>query len=100
MSYTEGISEGPSYTIGLTLPDEWIDNFVAFDTVNVVYFDYVNEEGQRFPIFSIEALSAEQYWQQQGSYPAQRVSLRSTPDTYFVYHVLEEAITPFSECRI
>jgi hypothetical protein len=91
MRYIQGLNEGPSYTIGLTLPEDWVDSFVAFDTGNVVYFHYVNEEGQRFPIFTIEALSPEQFWQQQGSYPAQRVSLRTMPETYFVYHILEDA---------
>jgi hypothetical protein len=91
LRYVEGIKEGPLYEVGLTLPEDWVGNFVTSTAGNTVYYQFVDESGRRYPIFSIEALSEEQFWQQQGSYPAQRVSLRNTPDTFFVYHVLEDA---------
>lgn len=87
LQYQEGLEEGKLYAVEITLPEEWVGQFVTRNTGNVVHFDYVTESDYRAPIFSIEALSRAQFWEQQGSYPGQQTNILSTPDTYFVYHL-------------
>jgi hypothetical protein len=85
--YVEGQEEGPVYQISLTVPEEWVGNFITRNTGNVLYFDYLNEDGHPAPLFAIEALSFGQFWKQTGPYAGEQVGLRNTVNTHFVYRM-------------
>lgn len=85
--YIQGREEGPAYQLTLTVPDEWVGNFVTRNTGNVLHFDYVAGSGEPAPLFSIEALSFGQLWMQTSSYAGEQVNVRSTLNTYFVYRM-------------
>lgn len=87
MQYLVRLEEGPLYNFTLTLPDEWLGQITTRNGGNVVFFDYIGASGEAVPFFSIEALSEEQLWKQEGGYPAYRSSIVNTVDTYFVYHL-------------
>ena len=85
--YVEGQEEGPAYQVTLTVPDEWVGNFITRNTGNSVYFDYVSENGDPAPLFVLEALSFGQLWKQTSGYAGEQTSVRSTLNTYFVYRM-------------
>jgi len=87
IQYLEGLEDGPLYEVAITLPEEWVGRFVTRNNGNVIHFDYVTESERQAPIFSIEALSEAQFWEQIGSYPGQQTNIVNTPDTYFIYHL-------------
>lgn len=87
MQYLVRLDEGPLYNFTLNVPAEWVGKVNTRNSGNVVYFEYLNEGSSAIPLFSIEALSEEQLWKQEGGYPAYRSSILNTVDTYFVYHL-------------
>lgn len=91
MQYLLRFEQGPLYNFTMTLPDEWVGQLATRNNGNVLYFDYIGENGQPAPFFSIEALSEEQLWKQEGGYPAYRSSILNTAETYFVYHLPVDA---------
>ena len=86
LQYVEGPEVGPPYSIALTVPDEWVGEFETRNIGNVVHFDYVGADS-RAEIFTIEALSEDQYWRQAGSYPGSYVNIVNRGDTYFIYYL-------------
>lgn len=91
MQYLLRLDEGPVYNFTLTLPDEWVGKITTRNGGNVVFFDYITDSGASVPFFTIEALSEEQLWKQEGGYPAYRSSIINTADTYFLYHLPVDA---------
>jgi len=106
IQYLDGLSEGPMYTISVTVPDEWVGNFETRNLGGAAYsFEFMEEleidedeedvdpeDTFRYaPIFTVEALSRPQYWEQIGSYPQQYVNVKFTADTYFIYSILPDA---------
>lgn len=89
--YLDGKNIGPEYHVSLTLPEEWVGQFVANNNGNVIEFDFTKTPGGKAPIFSISALSERQYWEQVGSYPGTYRNVYSTGDTFFVYHLPRDA---------
>jgi hypothetical protein len=90
--YLENLEEGPLYQFTITVPDEWVGQIATRNNGNVVQFDYVDPRGYQSLLFSIEALSESQYWEQIGSYPGQYTNIVNTDDTYFIYNL---PIDPF-----
>lgn len=78
---------GPQYRITLTVPTEWVGRFQTRNRGNSVVFEFVNERGRASPIFSLDALSVSQYWEQVGNLPGDYNSIINTADTYIVYHL-------------
>ncbi|MBK8987097.1 MAG: hypothetical protein IPM39_13635 [Chloroflexi bacterium] len=89
MRYLDGSTEGPAYDVSLMVPDAWVGQFVTQNLGNAVQFKYPVANPKL--IFSIEALSATQYWQSSGSYPAGHTNIINLGDTYFVYHMPVDA---------
>jgi hypothetical protein len=89
--YLDGEKIGPQYHISLTVPDEWVGQFVTNNNGNVVNLDFTETPGGQAPIFSISALSERQYWEQVGGYPGSYRNVLSTGDTFFVYHLPRDA---------
>lgn len=106
IQYLDGQTEGPLYNISLTVPDGWVGTFETRNLGGAAYsFEFmqeleVDEDDEDLepedmfryaPIFTVEALSRPQYWEQSGSYPEQYVNVKFTADTYFIYSVLPDA---------
>lgn len=87
LQYLVRLDEGPLYNFTMNVPAEWVGTVNVRNGGNVLYFDYIGDGGPAIPLFSIEALSEEQLWKQEGGYPAYRSSILNTVDTYFVYHL-------------
>lgn len=86
LQYVAGQDVGPAYTVTLSVPSDWVGNFRTRTTGSQIHFDYV--AGNRVaPIFSIEALSRNQYWETSGSYPAYYTNLANKFETLFAYHL-------------
>lgn len=87
--YVDGYNSGPIYNFSITVPEGWVDRFETENTGNSVTFNFIPnpERNVRAPIFSIEALSEAQYWEQIGSYPGDYENIVNTADTYFIYHL-------------
>lgn len=86
MQYLDKTDAGPAYDVAMEVPSDWVNNFRARNLGNVLYFDYTGA-GRTSTIFSVEALSMEQYWQQSGGYPGSYVNIVNRGDTYFIYHL-------------
>jgi hypothetical protein len=91
LRYLDSHNVGPEYTVRLTVPAEWVGQFVADNNGNEVSFDYTQGAGGKAPIFTISALSEQQYWEQIGSYPGIYKSVLSTGETYFIYFLPRDA---------
>lgn len=91
MRFTEGANRGPFYTVDLTLPQGWVDTFQIRARDNRLEFEFIRDDVRRASIFTIEALSRSQYWEQIGSYPEDYVNILFTADTYFIYHLPPDA---------
>ncbi|NDJ62591.1 MAG: hypothetical protein GYB67_15795 [Chloroflexi bacterium] len=76
---------GPEYAFSVTVPEEWVGQFETSNNGHVVTFNFITERDRRAPIFTIQALSFQQFWEQNGSYPSGFYNLAATPDTYFIY---------------
>lgn len=88
VGYLQGLEEGPDYTFSMTVPDDWVEQFETANTGSRVSFNYVGSDGGTgVPILIMEALSPEQYWEQNGSYPGIYINLANELDTYFVYYI-------------
>lgn len=88
MQYLEGPEVGAPYNVSVTVPDEWVGEFNVRNIGNVLYFEYTGEGSRGVSeVFSIEALSMAQYWEQSGSYPGSYANLVNLGDTYFVYYL-------------
>lgn len=86
MQYLQEGDLGPQYDVMLEVPQDWVGQFDLQNIGNRIYFNYTggSEANQ---VFFIEALSAEQYWKQSGSYPGSYVNIVNKGDTYFIYHL-------------
>lgn len=91
LQYLLRLDEGPQYNFTMTLPDAWVGKIAMRNSGNVLFFDYLNDAGDPVPFFTIEALSEEQLWKQEGGYPGYRSSIINTVDTYFLYHLPVDA---------
>lgn len=95
LQYLDNDEEGPMYTLSFTVPEAWVGEFVTINTGNQISFEYiVQEENEdenlrelRAPIFTVDALSNAQYWEQIGSYPGIYKNILNTADTYFIYQL-------------
>lgn len=87
MRYFDEGSLGPQYSVSFTVPESWVGRFATVQTGSVMAFDFVAESGRRSRIFTIDALSQQQFWEQNGSYPTQFTNILNTWDTYFIYNV-------------
>jgi len=85
--YVQGLEEGPAYAFSLTVPEDWVEQFETANTGARISFNYTGGEDANVPIFVMEALSPEQYWEQNGSYPGIYYNVVNKLDTYFVYYV-------------
>lgn len=84
MQYGQAVKQGPEYNVVLELPEEWAGQLVTHNSGNILKFDYINDSGRQTPLFALEALSEEQYWQQIGGYPGQVRTLRNLGETIFI----------------
>lgn len=82
---------GPQYEVSFTVPESWVGSFETSQSGSVMAFDLIAENGRRSRIFQIDALSRQQFWEQNGSYPTQYSNILNTWDTYFIYYVPIEA---------
>jgi hypothetical protein len=82
---------GPVYSVSFSIPDEWVGKIETRNTGNTIYIDYLPAEGQRAPLFFVEALSQSQFWEQIGSYPGIYKDIVSTRDTHFIYFLPRDA---------
>lgn len=87
MQYAESSQVGPTYEVAFTVPAAWVGSFQTRNRGNSLAFEFVNERGRGFPIFTVDVLSNAQYWEQVGSFPGDYNSLLNTADTYFVYNL-------------
>jgi hypothetical protein len=87
IQFVESGSVGPEYSVSLTVPSDWVGRFQTTNRGNRVVFEFINERGRTSPIFSLDALSNAQYWEQVGSLPGDYNSIINTADTYIVYHL-------------
>lgn len=87
MQYLQGPEQGPLYNVTVNVPEEWVGQFQTRNVGNVVYFEYVGQNSEPALIFTIDALSDEQYWKQSGSYPGSYQNIINQGDTYFIYHL-------------
>jgi hypothetical protein len=85
MQYVDIGEIGPAYNVTLTLPDEWVGKMEVRNIGNSLAFNRIVDSGLSKPLFYIEALSSEQYWQSSGSYPASNTNIINLGDTFFVY---------------
>ena len=86
MQYLEEGDLGPKYDVVMDVPQDWVGQFDLRNIGNRIYFDYTGGS-QASQLFFIEALSADQYWKQSGSYPGSYVNIVNKGDTYFIYHL-------------
>lgn len=82
LQYLDSLKAGPLYQVTVTLPDSLVGKIATRNTGNIVYFDYV--EGNA-PLFSLQALSRNQFWKQ-GAYPGEFTNVANTKDTFFVHY--------------
>jgi hypothetical protein len=82
--YFDEEDTGPEYTISVSLPDSWVGQVETRNEGNSIAFEYLTENRGRVPVFYIEALSNDQYWEQIGSYPGSYTNIGVTYDTYFI----------------
>lgn len=87
MQYLQGPEEGPMYNVSLNVPSDWVGSFRIRNVGNVAYFEYTGDTAQPALVFTIDALSNEQYWAQSGSYPGSYQNIINQDDTYFIYHL-------------
>jgi hypothetical protein len=87
MNFVEARRVGPVYDVSVTVPGDWVNQFTVRNEGNIIQFNYKDSSGLERFVFSIEALSDRQYWQQSGSYPGSQVNIVNLGDTYFVYHL-------------
>jgi hypothetical protein len=87
LQFIESNRLGPVYRISLTVPDEWVGRSQTRNRGNSLVFEFLNERGRSAPIFSLDALSNAQYWEQIGNLPGDYNSIINTADTYIVYHL-------------
>lgn len=87
VQYFHGQNEGPVYSFTVTVPEDWVEQFETSTTINRVSFNYVGEGNVSVPVFIVEALAPEQYWEQIGSYPGIYRNISNRNNTYFVYYV-------------
>jgi hypothetical protein len=87
IQFAESNRLGPQYDLSLTVPEAWVGSFQTRSRGNSIVFEFVNERGRSSPIFSIDALSLAQYWEQVGNLPGDYNSILNTADTYIVYHL-------------
>ncbi|MEL6404805.1 MAG: hypothetical protein AAFV98_13270 [Chloroflexota bacterium] len=85
VQYREGRIVGPRYEWSIDVPAEWVGEFYTESNGSTVVF-FLGEEGDGAQLFRIEALSLDQYWAQNGSYPTQFVNLANEYNTYFTYY--------------
>jgi hypothetical protein len=78
---------GPTYLVSFSVPQAWLGVVEVRNEVNTLVFEVVIDEFTRAPIFTVEALSEAQYWEQIGSYPGQYDNLKNSADTYFIYNL-------------
>lgn len=84
--YDEG-ELGPLHAFSVLVPEEWVGEFDTTFDRNQVTFNFLRPNGIRAPIFSIQALSYAQFWEQNGSYPSQFENLGVSGNTYFIYNL-------------
>lgn len=98
LRFLDGQDQGPVYNVSLAVPEDWVGEFVTRQQDNTITFRYMIDEMRRATIFTVEALSQSQYWEQIGSYPTPFVNIVFTADTYFIYHMpIYEYYTGLSE---
>jgi len=91
MRYFDEGELGDTYAVMFTVPDEWVGQFETSSDGAAMTVSRVEDNGRRAPIFTVFALSRQQWWEQGGAYPQSYPSLKSTPDTYFTYNAPIEA---------
>ena len=92
LQYLEDLREGPLYGYTFDVPADWVGSVVLRNEGNRLWFDYIVTEGTpASPIFSIMALSRNQFWEQTGGYPGQYGDIVFTGDTYFIYQLPVDA---------
>lgn len=99
--YVDGLNAGPIYNVSLEVPDEWVGIFQTRHEGNRITFEYTPSRDESrttqratfgaAPIFTVEALSPAQYWEQIGSYPGQFETLVNAVDTFLIYQMPREA---------
>ncbi len=87
LQYVDGPKIGPIYDTSVTVPSDWVGQFVTRSEGNTLHFDYVTSSGTQAPIFFIEALSPIQYWKQSGAHPGSYVNIVNQGDTFFIYYL-------------
>lgn len=91
---------GNLYEVSLTVPDTWVGDFETVTDFNTITFRLKQNVGRNATIFTIHALSRQQFWEQNGSYPTQYSNIANRVDTYFVYYApLENFYTGLSEAE-
>lgn len=83
MQALDELTAGPTYNVSMTVPASWVNQFKTVNQGNTLQFVYTGK-GTDAPIFSIKALSANQYWMQSGSYPGSFRNIVNRGDTFFV----------------
>lgn len=95
LQYRDGKAEGPMYELTFAVPDDLVGqletriegNIIDFDVILDIEDTRVEDGFRRAPLFTVFALSNQQYWQQIGSYPGTYINIKNVGDTYFVYSV-------------
>lgn len=87
MQYAHGPKLGPVYNLSMTMPAAWVGDFEVRSIGNKAYVNYVGDGNKNATIFTVEALSEDQYWQQVGSFPGSYATIINRGDTYFVYYL-------------
>lgn len=86
LAYDDGLTVGTPYEVTMTVPQSWVGNFTVRNLGNTAYFEYAATGGSS-QVFSITALSPNQYWKQTGSYPGSFTTVRNMRgETYIVYY--------------
>jgi hypothetical protein len=90
MQYQEGLTEGPTYTFSVNVPESWVGAFEVKNNGNTLEFIF-DAPDRKARIFTVTALSERQFWEQVGSYPGQYQDIVFTGDTYFIYSLPVDA---------
>lgn len=85
LQFFDRFENGPVYDVSMTLPEEWVGEYLLRNQGNAIFFDRIDQFNQQTQILSIEALSPGQYWEMSGSYPNSHTNIVNKGDTYFVY---------------
>lgn len=85
IQYVEYNRVGPAYSVTFTVPESWVGQFQTRARGNTLVFEYTGASEFGSPIFTVDALSNAQYWEQIGSFPGQYKNLLNTADTYIIY---------------